>query len=335
MRFRLNIGFVKIVGCVFAAAILFSGLVFAIQTWESSNSGVPESYLDTELPDNKTVQYDGGIYMPKSRLETILIMGVDKYADDQKTDVQGKYEQADFLLLLVMDRNAETCTAVHINRDTMTDIQMLTDSGAVVRNFVGQLALAHTYGKTQKMNCENTVTAVSNLLEGEKIDHYLSLTMDGVAKLNDLAGGVTVEVIDDLTVLDNTLIKGRTVTLKGEQALLYVRSRSGLDDSTNLRRMVRQRQYLEALQMQLARQANDSEDFTLSSLMELNEYMFSDCTVQKLSALSEQLKEYGVEKYATVEGEASLGEKYMEFYPDTVMLHKLVMELFYERIGDA
>ena len=35
-----------------------------------------------------------------------------------------------------------------------------------------------------------------------KIDHYMTLTMDAVGILNDLAGGVTLEVLDDMTELD-------------------------------------------------------------------------------------------------------------------------------------
>ena len=57
--------------------------------------------------------------------------------------------------------------------------------------------------------------AVSNLLFGIEINHYLSFTMDAVALVNDLVGGVQVEVLDDLTFLDPALRKGETVTLKG------------------------------------------------------------------------------------------------------------------------
>ena len=54
-----------------------------------------------------------------------------------------------------------------------------------------QLSLAHAYGDTPAARCRNTVTAVSGLLYGIEIDHYISLSMDGVIILNNLAGGVT------------------------------------------------------------------------------------------------------------------------------------------------
>ena len=88
-------------------------------------------------------------------------------------------QQADFLLLLVMDKQHETCTPIQLNRDTMTQIQILGVTGEPAGTFTGQLALAHTYGSGEEDSCENTVLAVENLLYGMEIDHYVSLTMDG------------------------------------------------------------------------------------------------------------------------------------------------------------
>ena len=86
----------------------------------------------------------------------------------------------------------------------MTQIRILGVTGEPAGTFTGQLALAHTYGSGEEDSCENTVLAVSNLLYGMEIDHYVSLTMDGVALLNDLVGGVTVEVLDDFSGIDDS-----------------------------------------------------------------------------------------------------------------------------------
>lgn len=180
--------------------------------------------------------------------------------------------------------------------------------------------------------CKNTVAAVSGLLYGIEIDHCFSLTMDGVVMLNDLAGGVALEVMDDLTALDSALIQGETITLKGRQALTYVQVRMGLDDPSNLRRMERQRQYLEALQERLLSRADTDEGFTMSALLELNSYMGSDCSVEQLSGLADTIEDYGVTEYRTLEGETVEGEKYMEYYVDEAAARELVMELFYEPV---
>lgn len=337
MRFRVNTTVVKPAACILAVVVLLLGMVLGIRTWEKSQGKVPQAVLDARNAQREReewVELDGRWYAPKKHLETTLIMGVDKYADEAKSDVQGNYEQADFLLLLVVDRDTETGTAIHLNRDTMTDIQILTDAGAVARTFEGQLTLAHTYGGTEQMNCENTVIAVSNLLFGIEIDHYLSLTMDGVAKMNDLVGGVTVEVMDDFTGIDDRLVKGQEATLKGSQALTYVRARRGLEDGSNTHRMERQRQYLEALQRQLTLGGEKDENFTLSTLMELNEYMVSDFSVEQLSDFSNRLQKYGVAEYHTLEGKTVVGNPYVEFYPDEEKLRELVTEIFFDRVED-
>ena len=174
---------------------------------------------------------------------------------------------------------------------------------------------------------------MSNLLYGIEIDHYISMTMDGVALLNDLVGGVTVEVMDDFSGIDDTLVQGETVTLLGEHALTYVRSRGGLEDSTNLHRMERQRQYLAGLQEQM-KKASQEEGFTLDALMQLNEYLVSDCTINQLSDLLENLNTYEVGEILTTQGEAKVGEEFMEFTVDEDALQQLVMDVFYEPVED-
>ena len=175
--------------------------------------------------------------------------------------------------------------------------------------------------------------AVSNLLYGVEVDHYVSMTMDGVALLNDLVGGVTLEVLDDFSGIDDTLVQGETVTLQGQQALTYVRSRGGLEDSSNLHRMERQRQYLSALQGQLSSKAQSDEGFTLEALLQLNEYLVSDCTVEQLSALGDNLAQYKVNDILTTQGEAQAGEEFMEFTVDETALQQLVLDVFYEPVG--
>src|SRR5699024_4568224 len=134
---------------------------------------------------------------------------------------------------------------------------------------------------------------------------------DGVALLNDLVGGVTVEVLDDFSGIDDSLVQGETVTLQGQQALTYVRSRGGLEDSSNLHRMERQRQYLAGLQEQVKKAAQSDSNFSLDALLQVNEYMVSDCTINQLSDLINSMVTYEIEDIRTTQGEAQVGEEYM------------------------
>ncbi len=341
MKFRVDVRVLKGTAAILAAVLVLLVGMLLLQRWENTqdapvSSPGPSSAVETDAPvDGREITYyNGTAYAKREDLETVLLLGVDKF-EGETPEGYVNNQQTDFLLLLVMDKENETCTPIQLNRDTMTQIQILGVTGEPAGTFTGQLALAHTYGSGEEDSCENTVLAVENLLYGVGIDHYVSLTMDGVALLNDLVGGVTVEVLDDFSGIDDSLVQGETVTLQGQQALTYVRSRGGLEDSSNLRRMERQRQYLSALQQQLKAAVQQEDGFTLDALLQLNEYMVSDCTVDQLSDLGDSLAAYQVSDILTTPGDAQEGEEYMEFTVDEAALQQLVMDVFYEPVEES
>lgn len=274
---------------------------------------------------------DGKWYVQKDKVETFLLIGIDKYeAAIRNEDGYRNNEQSDALFLLAVDHENETYSILHINRDTMANIRMLDLNGNPYNSFEGQLALSHTYGSGREDSCENTVWSVSDYLYGLQIDHYASISMDAVAVLNDGIGGVTLTVADDMTVIDETLAEGKTVTLKGEQALTYIRARQALADSTNINRMKRQRQYVDAF-LEQARTATEENDSLVSDmLLSVSEYLVSDLTAEELLMLSDVLHNYTYSGVDTIEGEARLGEQYMEFYADEAALQSKVLEMFYD-----
>lgn len=341
MKFRVDVRVLKGTAAILAVVLVLLAGMLLLQRWEntqdapvSSSGEVSSVEADAPVDDREITFYNGTAYARREDLETVLLLGVDKF-EGETPEGYVNNQQTDFLLLLVMDKENETCTPIQLNRDTMTQIQILGVTGEPAGTFTGQLALAHTYGSGEEDSCENTVLAVSNLLYGMEIDHYVSLTMDGVALLNDLVGGVTVEVLDDFSGIDDSLVQGETVTLKGQQALTYVRSRGGLEDSSNLHRMERQRQYLSALQQQLKRASQQDSGFTLDALLQLNEYMVSDCTVNQLSDLGDSLAAYQVSDILTAPGDAQEGEEFMEFTVDEDALQQLVMDVFYEPVEES
>ena len=341
MKFRVDVRVLKGTAAILAVVLVLLAGMLLLQRWEntqdapvSSSGEVSSVEAGAPVDGREITYYNGTAYAKREDLETVLLLGVDKFAGETPEGYINN-QQADFLLLLVMDKQHETCIPIQLNRDTMTEIQILGVTGEPAGTFTGQLALAHTYGSGEEDSCENTVLAVSNLLYGMEIDHYVSLTMDGVALLNDLVGGVTVEVLDDFSGIDDSLVQGETVTLQGQQALTYVRSRGGMEDSSNLHRMERQRQYLAALQQQLKQASQQEDGFTLDALLQLNEYMVSDCTVNQLSDLGDSLATYQVSDILTTPGDAQEGEEFMEFTVDEDALQQLVMDVFYEPVEES
>jgi LCP family protein required for cell wall assembly len=257
-------------------------------------------------------------------------MGLDKFEGDIKSDAYTNDRQADFLMLFVFDNVSKKCTALHINRDTMADVNKLDVTGfKVVGTINQQIALAHIYGDGDKTSCRNTADAVSKLLKNVKIDHYISVTMDTVPVFNDLVGGVEVTVTEDFSGLDDTLVKGEKVTLMGEHALNYVRTRKGLEDSSNSTRMERQKQYLEALYNKTMQCIESDDEFVVNASLAISDYIVSDRSVTQLQEIMEKASSYEFAGIMSLEGESRMGEKFIEFYPDEELLMKTVVDLFF------
>lgn len=261
-------------------------------------------------------------------VETILMMGLDKAErlEDKRAYVNDI--RCDFLLLIVVDKDAKTIRSLHINRDTMTDITRLGVFGGATGKYVGQIALAYSYGSGGSDSALNAVRAVSNLLGGKKIDHYMTVTMESVPIVNDMVGGVTVLVEDDFSEYDPTLIQGQEITLKGEQALHFVRGRMGVADGTNLNRMARQRQYMMGLFGKVMEKASEDERFPENLVKKLGDAFDTDLSLYQLQELFEVLKGCTMDDILTIEGEIVKGE-FMEFYADPDSVKKAVEQLFF------
>ena len=284
-----------------------------------------------ETTVEKYIEHDGVKYELKDNLETFIVIGLDKMSDDEgESDSYNNDKQADFIMLFVLDNKAKTVTPIHINRDTMAEMNILGLNGNPVGSVTKQIALSYNYGNGGKISCRNTLDAVSELLLGMKINHYMSVTMDGVPIYNDLVGGVTVEVLDDFTDIDETLVKGQTVTLTGQQALTYVRTREGLEDSTNAARMIRQKQYLTALREKTLEKLESDSDFAVELTVKMSEHLISDRSVTQMQELLNKFSSYEFKETLELEGESKVGEKFMEFHPAKDSITEVVVKAFYQ-----
>ena len=318
-------------------AVIGGGL-FAVTYFEKQEqSREAEAISANEVSAVQPLQlyYNGRWYRLRDGLETCLVLGIDKFSDYTATFVEGDLLndlQSDVLLLMIEDKAAGVWTALQLNRDTMCEIRRLGISGEKTGTVFQQLCLSHTYGSGGKDSCRNSVKAVSRLLYDVPIDHYYAVTMDAIPVLNDLVGGVTVHVDDDLTAADPVLVQGTDVTLHGEQALHFVRARMSVADGTNLSRMNRQRVFLDALYTQMRTRLQNDSRFALSMANRLAEYSTSDLIPEELSELAERLKDEEFRGIQTTMGEAVQGEKYLEFYPDEEKLKTEVLSLFFEPV---
>ena len=301
--------------------------------WLEKRAEKPETRTQLPQADQETVEVDGVTYRKKSRLTTILVMGVDH--DTQDSYEYRKAGQADFLRLVVLDDADKTVQQLQIDRDTMTPVTVLGLLGDRYEPVTEQICLGYAFGDGRQTSCEVTVEAVENLLGGQEIDQYLAMGLDGISTLNDLAGGVTVTLEDDFSAADPAMTKGTTLTLQGDQAEIFVRRRMDIGEGTNEARMVRQEEYLAQLSAQLESRVQQDQQFTAQVYDALQPYLVTDLAKGQLVNEVWAAKDDTVEPAIALEGEHKVAEDgFTEFYPTEASIQKAVLTLFWEPVEE-
>lgn len=224
-------------------------------------------------------EYQGTIYeaRPSAEITTVLLIGYDHQSFGTVKELHGYSNggQSDFMLLLVVDHENRTIRQLQIDRDTMTPVYVTDITGKQHKRSSLQICLSHAYGDTREKNNANAVLAVETLLgieapgDGAQIDWYLAMDISGIRLLNDLLGGVTITIDEDMTAYDPEMIAGRTMKLSGKQAEHFCRGRYYVGDQTNASRMMRQRQYLNAASEVLRQRMKEDIDFGMYLLEEM------------------------------------------------------------------
>ncbi|MEU9252497.1 LCP family protein [Streptomyces sp. NPDC048270] len=177
--------------------------------------------------------------------QNILLIGSDsrsgkdnaRYGQDRGT------ERSDTTILLHLPADRRSATAVSIPRDLMTDIpECLMADGSRTGERRAQFNWAFQWGGA---GC--TIRTVEQLT-GIRIDHHMVIDFGGFKKMVNAIGGVEVclkHPVDD-SEAKLRLPAGRQ-TLRGEQALGFVRARYSLGNGSDTERMERQQQFLGSL----------------------------------------------------------------------------------------
>jgi len=290
------------------------------------NNPEPRGNYQERKANEATVTYDGTVYRQRKNLTSILLMGIDH--DSGETG-----GQADFLQLIVIDDTSRTLKRLSIDRDTMTPITVLGVLGNRSGVRTAQVSLSHGFGDGKEQSCELTAEAVSNLLLGMPVDFYLAMNLDGIAALNDMAGGVTVTLADDFSAQDPAMAQGATLTLHGDQAEIYVRSRRNVGVGTNEARMVRQEQYVAKLFAQLDTQMRSDQSFSGTMFDTLSPYLTTSIGRGRLINVVWLAKDYARQEKLSISGEHRVGsDGFMQFYADEASLYETVLDLFYEEV---
>ena len=277
---------------------------------------------------SKTIERDGVEYFPRQDMTVLMVLGIDQSGPVKDSGAYNNPGAADAVMLMVFTEKDKSVRVLTLNRDSMVEMPVLGVGGKPAGTIIGQLALSHTYGNGLEESCENTKDTVSQLLYGLYIDYYVSLNMDAISIVNDAVGGVPVTVTDDFSAIDPSITMGE-LTLRGQQATNYVRSRSGVGDELNVSRMERQKDYAEGFLDVLKEKAATDSSFILNAYEDVSPYMVTNCSSTVWTSMLDRYADYTLAEVISPKGENVLGEKYMEFHLDEEALDEVILRLFY------
>lgn len=312
----------------FSSVILILVLVMVYSGLQILESTVFYQEAEETAPSSKTITRDGISYFPRQDITVMMVLGIDQFGPVQDSGSYNNTGASDLVMLMIFDETNETIRVLSLNRDTMLDMPVLGIGGKRAGTAFGQLALAHTYGSGLEDSCENIRKAVSDFLYGIKIDYYVSINMDAITILNDAVGGVTVTVTEDFSAVDPSIGMGE-VTLQGQQAIHYVRSRKDVANQMNITRMERQIEYAEGFLDAVNKKLEEGTSFVVSAYDDISDYMVTDCSSNAILGMMERYAGYTLVEIVSPEGENVKGESYMEFYVDEEALDELILRLFY------
>ena len=320
-----------IINSIIIILIVLLGLL-GIRYYENKIDLANSKKIEEEALILSYYEHNGQYYKQNNDIELILCVGL----DSEEYSIYDSYrnnELADCIVLLAYNKTNNTVLPIQINRDTMCDYHVLGIGGKITNDTFGQIALSHSYGSGDMQSLVNVKDAVSNLMCNIKIDYYISLTMNAVAKVNDKAGGVKVYVEDDFSSIDSTLTQNKEVTLYGDHALTFVRARQGLDDSSNINRLKRQRVYLRSLYDTCKQKVETDNSFISNCLESVSEYLIANTNIYGLSDIGNDILNAELLESVQLEGKASINNEYAEFYVDEDVLEEFCINTFYKSVN--
>jgi LCP family protein required for cell wall assembly len=175
--------------------------------------------------------------------ENYLLIGSDSRAgeNDKYGTVSGA--RSDTTILAHLSPKRDKAVLISFPRDSWVSLPACPKTGGGTSPAQdGQFNEAFTIGGP---SC--TVLAVQKLT-GVKINHYVQVDFAGFKTMVDALNGVPICTTTPLRDQESGLrLPAGTTTLRGEQALSYVRARYGIGDGSDLGRIQRQQTFLGAM----------------------------------------------------------------------------------------
>lgn len=198
----------------------------------------------------------------------LLILGIDYgfsgyWGSGMKTELENCHTDAVMVISINLDQ--QKIDLVSLPRDTFTyvpsvQLEEKVNPFALPQNQPNTAAVHGIYKLNGVINCadtteqgiKNTCAAVSWLLGGIEIDHYIAVDMNAMIALGDAMGGVDFDVDMSYEGGSGTYYHAGTQHLNGQGIMDYVRARRNATvDANDIGRTGRQRRMMTAILQKL------------------------------------------------------------------------------------
>lgn len=349
------------------------GLIF-ILIYKSGEAGLMQSVL-AKVPDSRqitnareeiaarekaklaTVEWqdnwvaiDGKVYAYNESCINLLFLGVDKPGEISEDEEYEGWEagQTDAIFLVSIHPESGSIHIVGIPRNSMVNVDIYDEENRKIDTVYDQICLQYAFAGGGQAGLDRMKKTVSELLFGLPIHGAFAIGYDAVGIINDMAGGVEVEVLEDLQKENKVLVPGNTVHLDGTLALTYVRSRNFGQVGSPTLRLQRQKQYITALIQKVRGMVKKNPVLVKDMYQAVSGYMNTDVTLDEVIYLAAQALDYRFDDgaFRLLEGEDRTveipeeklrpGEEAEPFYDDYYLnedsVKKVMMDVFYEEV---
>ena len=289
----------------------------------------PEKAL--EIVDEGTIRYGGKLYRYNSDITTFLLLGIDSQQPENTDGTCNVDAFSDVIMLAAVDFRNRQISLLTLSRDTMCEFQRLNPDGSERDWATGQLALTFSYGDGALKSCEITKNAVSQALSDLPIQSCSALYLDGLRRLTDAVGGVTVTVLEDLSYGYASMQPGAEVTLDGAMAERYIRARERTEEG-NLKRMERQKQFFTALMKKVLASVKERPASILDLYGKISSDVVTDLETGDILYLATEASGMRIDtNIRNVPGTVTSDENgFVQYDLDEAGLLELLLDVYYE-----